>query len=205
MTPDDFAAATGVSRETLERLKAYDAVLMDWASRMNLVAKSTLEDRWRRHFLDSAQLYPLVPSAAKTLLDLGSGAGFPGLVLAAMGADRGLSVRLVDSTQKKCAFLRAAAEAMAVEVEVSAVRVEAIKGVKADVVTARAFASLAKTLAYAEPLIDPAGVLLAPKGANAKAELTEAANGWNMTYDLHNSVTDPAAVIVEVKDFARAP
>ncbi len=86
---------------------------VDWSSRQNLIARSTIEDRWERHYRDSGQLYALIPPAAKTLVDIGSGAGFPGLVLAAMGAERGLSVSLVESTGKKAAFLAAAIEAMA--------------------------------------------------------------------------------------------
>ena len=86
--PEDFAAEYDVSRETLDRLKAFDAVLLDWSSRHNLVARSTLPERWERHYRDSGQLYTLIPPGAKTLVDMGSGAGFPGLVLAAMGDER---------------------------------------------------------------------------------------------------------------------
>src|SRR3954468_5909177 len=98
--PEDFCALTGVSRETLARLKAYADMLAEWNGRHNLVAKSTLPDTWHRHFLDSAQLAPLIPAQSKTLADLGSGAGFPGLVLAAMRPD--LTVSLYEATTKKC-------------------------------------------------------------------------------------------------------
>src|SRR6195952_4909728 len=97
--PEEFAAQTGVSRETLDRLKAYAGLLAEWNALHNLVSKNSLEDLWRRHFWDSAQLAPLVPADARTLADLGSGAGFPGLVLAAMLP--GLSVTLHEATAKK--------------------------------------------------------------------------------------------------------
>src|SRR5471032_3287886 len=109
--PEDFAAQTGVSRETLARLKAYADMLADWNARHNLVAKSTMPDLWQRHFWDSAQLAPLIPPGARTLADLGSGAGFPGLVLAAM-LENQVAVTLYEATAKKCAFLTAAAERM---------------------------------------------------------------------------------------------
>ena len=110
--PEEFAAKTGVSRETLSRLKAYADVLADWNARHNLVAKSTLPDLWHRHFMDSAQLAPLIPAETQSLADLGSGAGFPGLVLAVMRPD--LAVTLHEATTKKCAFLQAAAERMGI-------------------------------------------------------------------------------------------
>lgn len=109
--PEEFASATGVSRETLGRLVRYADLLRDWNSRHNLVSPGSLEDLWRRHFWDSAQLAPLVPQNARTLADLGSGAGFPGLVLAELLRNR-VEVTLHDATGKKCAFLAAAAAAM---------------------------------------------------------------------------------------------
>src|ERR1700722_15486180 len=109
--PEDFAARTGVSRETLARLKIYAELLSDWNARHNLVSARSLEDMWRRHFWDSAQLASLTPEKAKSLADLGSGAGFPGLVLAELLRDR-VSVTLYEATAKKCAFLIAAVERM---------------------------------------------------------------------------------------------
>ena len=120
--PGDFAAQTGVSRETLARLKAYADVLADWNARHNLVSKNSLAELWRRHFWDSAQLAPLVPAEARTLADLGSGAGFPGLVLAAMLPE--VAVTLFEATAKKCAFLQAAAERMGLDVAIENARME---------------------------------------------------------------------------------
>ena len=112
VSAEDFFAKTGVSQKTRARLKAYAGLLEDWNARHNLVARSTLPELWHRHFWDSAQLVLLMPEGARTLADLGSGAGFPGLVLAAMRPE--LAVTLYESVGKKCTFLRAAAERMEV-------------------------------------------------------------------------------------------
>src|SRR4051812_12702469 len=186
--PDEFAAQTGVSRETLARLKAYADMLADWNARHNLVAKSTLPDIWHRHFLDSAQLAPLIPAQSKTLADLGSGAGFPGLVLAAMRPD--LTVSLYEATTKKCAFLQAAAERMGIEVTIRNARLEALPSQPFDVVTARALAPLSELLAYAYPFTGSNSVCLFLKGQNVGPELTEAHKYWNMKASQVQSQTE---------------
>ena len=196
--PEEFAAQTGVSRETLARLKAYADILMDWNARHNLVAKSTLPDLWRRHFWDSAQLASLVPKMARTLADLGSGAGFPGLVLAAMRPD--LAVTLHDATTKKCAFLQAAAERMGIAVTVQNARLEDLRSQAFDVVTARALAPLPQLLTYAQNFVGPNGICLFLKGQNVGAELTEAHKYWNMKASQVPSQTDPSAAIVVVRE-----
>ena len=196
--PEDFAAQTGVSRETLARLKAYADVLLDWNARHNLVARSTLPDLWRRHFWDSAQLAPLIPEAARTLADLGSGAGFPGLVLAAMRPD--LAVTLHEATTKKCAFLEAAAERMGLSVTVRNARLEDLSRQPFDVVTARALAPLPQLLAYAQNFVGLNSVCLFLKGQNVGAELTEAHKYWNIKPSQVPSQTDPSAAIVIVRE-----
>src|SRR5438128_2737225 len=128
----EFAAETGVSRETLARLDAYAELLRQWAPRINLVAASTLADSWRRHFLDSAQLLPLIPPEARSLIDLGSGAGFPGLVLAIIGVP---GVELVEADARKCAFLREAARIAAAPVRIHNTRIESVPAHAVDVVT----------------------------------------------------------------------
>lgn len=200
--PDEFAREYGVSRETLERLKKYDAVLLEWSARHNLIARSTIEERWSRHYRDSAQLHALIPSSAKSLADLGSGAGFPGLVLAAMGADEGLKVTLVESTGKKAAFLQAAIGAMALtNVRVIPQRIESITISPPDVVTARALAQLDKLLAYAHELASEKTVLILPKGQDVEAELTGAAKSWHMKVERRPSVTSPGSTILVIRDF----
>ncbi|MBY0421405.1 MAG: 16S rRNA (guanine(527)-N(7))-methyltransferase RsmG, partial [Parvularculaceae bacterium] len=175
MTAEAFAEEVGVSRETMARLERFDATLLAWSERMNLVARSTLPDRWRRHYLDSAQLLPLIPPDARTLVDLGSGAGFPGLVLAALTADRGLKVFLIESIGKKAAFLAEAAAAMGLEsVVVLAQRIESVDLEPPDVVTARALAPLPALLGYAEPLVAARTLCLFSRGQDVENELTEA-------------------------------
>jgi 16S rRNA (guanine527-N7)-methyltransferase len=196
--PEEFAAKTGVSRETLARLKAYADVLADWNARHNLVAKSTLPDLWWRHFWDSAQLAPLIPPAARSLADLGSGAGFPGLVLAVMLP--ALAVTLHEATTKKCAFLQLAAERMAVPVTVRNARLEGLAASRFDVVTARALAPLPQLLGYAQNFVGPNSVCLFLKGQNVGVELTEAHKYWNIRASQVPSQTDPSAAIVIVRE-----
>jgi 16S rRNA (guanine527-N7)-methyltransferase len=198
--PADFAARTGVSRETLARLKAYADVLADWNARHNLVAKSTLPDLWRRHFWDSAQLAPLIPDTARTLADLGSGAGFPGLVLAAMLPR--LAVTLYEATAKKCAFLHAAAERMGVSVAIQNARLEDLPPTPFDVVTARALAPLPTLLGYAQNFVGPNSVCLFPKGQNVVVELTQAHKCWKMEVSQAPSQSDPSGAIVVVRELS---
>lgn len=196
--PEEFAAKTGVSRETLARFKAYADLLADWNARHNLVAKSTLSDLWHRHFWDSAQLAPLIPARARTLADLGSGAGFPGLVLALIKPE--LVVILHEATTKKCAFLQAAADRIGVQVAVRNSRLEDLPPQAFDVVTARALAPLPQLLQYAYPFTGPNSVCLFLKGQNVGAELTEAHKYWNMEVSQVPSQTEPSAAIVIVRE-----
>jgi 16S rRNA (guanine527-N7)-methyltransferase len=196
--PEEFAAKTNVSRETLARLKAYADLLADWNARHNLVAKSTLPDLWHRHMWDSAQLSPLIPESTHTLADLGSGAGFPGLVLAAMRPN--LKVTLHEATTKKCAFLRAAADRMGVKVEIQNARLEDLVHQPFDVVTARALAPLPLLLGYAHRFTGPDTVCLFLKGQNVGPELTEASKYWSMKASQVQSQTDPSAGIVTVRE-----
>ena len=186
-----------VSRETLSRLETYAALLVKWQAKINLVGPATLPDLWRRHFLDSAQLLPLLPPAPGTLVDLGSGAGFPGLVLALMTEWR---VHLIDSDQRKCAFLRQVAleTGANTRVAIHARRFEDVPGYKADIVTARACAPLDALLGYALPFLGENGRCLFLKGAQAEEELTAAEANWNMQVTRRPSLTDPAGVILVI-------
>ncbi|HKP24286.1 MAG TPA: 16S rRNA (guanine(527)-N(7))-methyltransferase RsmG [Dongiaceae bacterium] len=191
------ALGINVSRETLQRLATYAALLEKWQAKINLVGPATLPDLWRRHFLDSAQLLPLLPVASGTLVDLGSGAGFPGLVLAAMTDWR---VHLLDSDQRKCAFLRQVAVdcGLVDRVTIHPERIEQVTGIAADVVTARACAPLVELLELAEPFIGEKGTGLFLKGAQAEEELTQAQRRWTMRLDRRESISDPAGVILIV-------
>lgn len=198
--PADFARDFDVSRETLAALEAYAALLEKWNRRINLVGRETLPDLWRRHFLDSAQLLPLLPDPpagrSRVIADLGSGAGFPGLVLAILGAGE---LHLIESDRKKCAFLREAARAAGVGVEIHAQRIEEVEGLQADVVTARALAPLEKLVAYARPLLRPGGLALFLKGRGAEEELTALGGPATMAVGRTPSRSDDAGVILSIE------
>ena len=189
-----------VSRETLERLDRLVALLLEWQQTRNLIAASTVPQIWTRHIADSLQLLDLAPTA-KLWIDLGSGGGFPGLVLACALVERaGARIHLVESTAKKCAFLQAAIAALKLPAEVHCQRVENVIPAfpKADVVTARALAPLPKLLALAFPLLKKGTLGLFLKGQDVGAELTEAAKYWIIEHKLMPSRTDPRARIVVV-------
>ena len=202
-TPPDWLP---ISPETLARLTAYGALLQEWNARMNLVAKSTIPAMWERHFLDSAQLFPLIPPQAKILTDLGSGAGFPGLVLAALaqGEGRMLKVRLIESTAKKTAFLQEAAAIMGLgNVTIHTARAEAIPPWKSDVVTARAFAPLSRLLGYAAPFLQKEHLCLLLKGCRATDEMEEARRHWNFTVELSPSRLPGDGVILALQNIRK--
>ncbi len=199
MTSEQFQSAFGVSRETLDRLSAYAALLAKWNPAINLVSKTTLGDVWGRHLADSAQLFPLLPEGARTLVDLGSGAGFPGLVLAILGVPE---VHLVESDVRKAAFLREVARVTGAPATVHAVRIEAAPAIPADVVTARALADLADLLPWAHRFLNPGGVCLFPKGRTVGDELTRIGDSWTMRVERFPSRTDAESTILRLSDIA---
>ena len=201
LTPEAFAACVPVSRETLDRLGLYLDLLRRWQRTINLVAASTLRDPWRRHILDSAQLLRFVPEGAARVVDLGSGARLPGLVLAIMGAP---DVHLIESDRRKAAFLREAARATGTAVTVHACRIEAAPPLKADVVTARALAPLRELLAYACSFATPGTLHLFLKGRQAEAELTDAAQGWTMAVERQPSLSDAEGQVLIISGLHRA-
>src|SRR5213080_2226211 len=165
---EGFAALSGVSRETLAPLETYAELLRRWSARINLVGANTLADPWRRHFLDSAQLLAHVPPGTQTLIDLGSGAGFPGLVLAILGVP---GVELIEADARKCAFLREAARLAAAPVRIHNARIESVPTHAVDVVTARGCAPLDRLLVLAQPFVAPDTVCLFAKGEQAGQEV----------------------------------
>jgi 16S rRNA (guanine527-N7)-methyltransferase len=199
--PEDFARATHVSRETLARLKLYAALLEEWNARHNLVSQASLKDMWRRHFLDSAQLANYIPPAAKSLVDLGSGAGFPALVLAEILRDRQpFRVVLIEATGKKAKFLTHLSERLGLSTEIRNSRVEDLAPEPFDVITARACAPLAKLLPYAQRFWHRGTVGLFLKGQNVEAELTETHKCWIMKTERHTSQSDPSGTILELRE-----
>ncbi len=198
---DRALALTPVSRETIARLDRFVAELMAWQRRINLIASSTEPVLWTRHVADSLQLLALAPQA-RIWLDLGSGGGFPGLVIACALADiPGARVHLVESNAKKAAFLREAARVTGAPALVHAARIEDFvenAPEPIDVVTARALAPLTELLSMAYPLLKKGTQGLFPKGQDVAGELTEAAKCWKIQASLVPSRTDPKARIVVV-------
>lgn len=195
-----------VSRETRARLDVIVAQLMKWQPRINLVAPSTLHQVESRHLGDSLQLLAIAPDARRWV-DLGSGGGFPGLVVAAALADySGASMVLIESNAKKCAFLRETSRIAGLPVTVMCERIEQavprLSG-RFDVVSARALASLTDLLAYAEPLIAQGTVGLFPKGQDVDDEVRHALQAWNFRHDLIQSQTEVGARVVKVTSVAR--
>jgi len=184
----------------LDRLEGFAALLAKWQRAINLVALDSLPDLWRRHMLDSAVLYPLIPAEARTLVDLGSGAGFPGLVLAIMGVPE---VHLLESDTRKCAFLTEAARLFAPGVKVHRGRIEAAPPIAADIVTARALAELPQLLAYAARFLKPDGICLFLKGRRVEDELTLAGQTWTMAADRLPNPAESSGIILRIKGLAR--
>lgn len=192
----DFQQATAVSRETLDRLQTYLALLATWQKKINLVGPSTLADPWRRHVLDSAQLLPHI-APDSTLVDLGSGAGFPGLVLAIMAQ---LEVHLVESDLRKTVFLQEAARLTGTSVEIHNQRIESLHALTADVITARALAPLPLLCKLAQPLCHAETVCLFLKGRSAQEELTETQKQTTLQATLIASQTDSEGVLIKVRN-----
>jgi 16S rRNA (guanine527-N7)-methyltransferase len=201
---EDFARAFDVSRETLVNLQTYAGLLAQWQRTINLVAPSTLPDIWSRHFADSAQLLALAPPDAKHWLDLGSGAGFPGLVVALMLAGRdGAKVALIESDTRKAAFLSEVARHTGAPVDIYPHRIEK-SATQArlgaiDMITARALAPLPRLLELAQPYFSTATVGLFLKGREAPAEVEAARAAWDFTSALVPSRTDSSGRIVVIR------
>lgn len=200
MSSSVTASDLNVSRETFERLELLERELRRWQAIKNLVGPATLDQIWERHIVDSLQLLGLAPDA-KLWLDLGSGAGFPGLVLAIAGAEKGLKVHLVESNSRKCAFLRHIVRLTGATATVHEARLETVvPGFigRADVVSARALAALAQLLDWTAPLLNAGTIGLFPKGRDAEIELTEARKQWTFEAETLPSSTDSSARILRI-------
>jgi 16S rRNA (guanine527-N7)-methyltransferase len=181
------------------RLHTYADLIRAWNPRLNLVSRTDLDSLEGRHIADSLQLAELIPEAVDRAIDLGSGAGFPGLILAIA---TGIAFTLIESDRRKAAFLLEAARRTRAPATIVAQRAEACHGLTASLVTARALAPLPRLLTLAAPFVAPGGCLLLPKGANAAAELTAATADWNMRVERFPSATAPGAVILRITDLA---
>jgi 16S rRNA (guanine527-N7)-methyltransferase len=193
----DFAAQADVSRETMQRFDIYYALLEKWNRRINLIGRKTMQAAWQRHFLDSAQLVPHIPADVKTVVDLGSGAGFPGLVIAILRPD--LKIHLVDSDQRKCVFLQEVARQTDTQVEIHADRVEQLPHLAPDLIIARALAPISVTLALSRHFAATDTRYLFLKGRDVDVELTAAAKCWIIEHQKIPSIVDPQGTILAIK------
>lgn len=200
-TAQDFADISNVPHGTLSDFTQWYGLLRKWNARINLVAPKEIDHFWRRHAYDSWQLNAHLPAKWDRLVDLGSGGGFPGLSFGIFAKQRGAGeVHLVESVGKKTSFLKAVTRDLNLPVTVHTDRVESLAPLKADVLTARAFAPLPRLLAYAHPHLTHGATLLLPKGETADKEIETAREGWHFTHESFKSETDDAAAILRLTD-----
>jgi 16S rRNA (guanine527-N7)-methyltransferase len=200
LTEAGFVERFPITDDHRDRLRAYVDLLGKWNRKINLVASSTLADVWRRHILDSAQILPLLPTGLRSLADLGSGAGLPGLILAILGAP---NVHLVESDSRKAAFLREAARITGVAVEIHVARIERVSPISADVVTARALAPLSELLEYSSPLLKPGGSCYFLKGQNRAEEIVAARRHWCFVSTEIPSLSEASSVVLKLESIVR--
>ena len=197
LLPEEFANITNVSRETLDRLILFTELLDKWQKSINLVGKQSMPDLWRRHMLDSAQLVRHVPEGARVITDLGTGAGFPGMILALL---LDIEINLVESSGKKITFLREAARITGAPVSLYHGRIEKVRLPKGNLIVARALAPLDKLLGLATPHLAPGGACLFLKGRTVDEELTTALKNWKMHVQQFPSATDASGKIMLIQD-----
>ncbi len=204
MMQESVLTQLDVSRETSEKLSHFVALVEKWNKAVNLIGRSTVDSIWTRHVLDSAQLRAHLALRPRLWVDLGSGSGFPGIVIAIIAAVESPESRfvLVESDQRKAAFLRTACREMELSASVLAARIESLPPQGADVISARALAALPELCALAAPHLAPNGICLFPKGAGHISEIAAARQSWNMEVETLPSLTDPDAVILKLKALA---
>lgn len=192
-----------VSRETEAKLRHYLALLLKWQKAVNLVSPATLNQAWERHFVDSIQLISYIPNHVKTVVDFGSGAGFPGMIIAICRPD--LEVILIESDSKKCSFLKTVSRETETPVSIINERIEAIPAVKVDLVTARALTSLQDLLSFSLPYaqLHTGVVLLFPKGKRADEEIREAQAIYRFDIETFQSVTDQDAKTLRISNLVK--
>lgn len=192
-----------VSRETEQRLVDLSDLVVRWNKAINLISKASAGQIWNRHVLDSAQTFSLAPVGARRWADLGSGGGFPGLVVAVLALEQqpDLDLVLVESDIRKCVFLKEAIRELQINATVLAQRIEDLAPLQADVVSARALAPLGVLCEYAHQHLTPSGTALFLKGAGSAVELAEARKAWNFEVTEHPSKTDPSAAVLAMRSF----
>ena len=201
---EDFARDSNVSRETLADYQAWHTLLLKWNRKINLVSPSALGDFWRRHAMDSWQIWPHIPKTASKFIDLGSGAGFPGLAMAIGCKSRGQgSVTLVESAGKKTTFLKTVIRELNLPANAISERAENIEPESYDVITARAFAPLPRLLAYAQPFWGEGTIGLFLKGEAAEQELTESSKEWRYNVESIPSRSDVTGCLLKITELRR--
>ncbi len=205
MTESRDLLGMSVSRETMDRLEVFSKVLIKWNPKINLVSRRSLEDLWVRHIVDSVQVFKTAPAGCKTWLDIGSGGGFPGVVAAIVAADESPETQftLIESDQRKCAFLRNAARECDIALNVISKRIEQVEPQNADVLSARALAELSDLMQFAEQHLAHNGVALFPKGENWKKEVDKSKGEWHFDMDPVKSLTEPNAFILKIRGIVR--
>ena len=190
-----------VSRETIQYLEDFANLVAKWTPKINLIAKGSVVDIWERHVTDSVQLYQFAPKSYDTWVDLGSGGGFPGIVMAILAKEKQPSARftLIESDQRKSTFLRTAARELQLSVTVIAERIEQTAPLDADVVSARALASLSGLLPLASRHMRAGGICLLHKGRQAAQEVADAESNWSFSLEDYASITDPEARLLVIQ------
>jgi len=189
-----------VSHETFERLFLYHELLHKWQPKINLVGPDTLKDAWSRHFLDSLQLLKLIPDLSTKMADLGSGAGFPGMALAIVGAT---DMHLVESDTRKISFLREVARVTSTKVEIHHCRIENCPVEKVDIIVSRACSDLDTLLSFSDRYVSHETICLFHKGKNYSKDIVDANIHWLFDYDVVPSVTDTQGVILKLAHFRK--
>ena len=197
----EFLAAFPVSRETEARLDRYENLLLKRNQTLSLISSTTAEIVWTRHFLDSAQLLPLIVEPERSVVDIGTGAGFPGLVLAILGLP---DVHLIENNMQKIAFLRSVAETLDLPVTIHGMKSDAVRRFTAGTITARALKPLDQLLGFGRRFLGPGTICLFPKGRRAEEEMAVAAAKWHMNAERFPSMTDPGSTIFRLSDVTEA-
>ena len=200
-----FLKSLNVSRETIKSFCEYETLLSKWNSKINLISKNTLTDIWNRHFLDSGQIIKHVNASRKRWVDVGSGAGFPGLVVALLLRDRKVDCELilVEKSTKKVFFLNEVIRKLGLNVKVINDDIRTIDPLKADILTSRAFSGLYDLIQIAHIHREDSGICLFLKGENYKLELDKTLNHWFFDYDVFDSLSNPSGKIIRVKNILK--
>lgn len=203
--PDHVLEQMNVSRETSDRFRILADLLCKWNPRINLVSNASLNDLWVRHILDSVQIFNALTDPVAHWVDLGSGGGFPGLVIGLMSAEKGApeKITLIESDQRKCAFLRTVLRETGTQAQIIAKRIEHTDPQGADVLSARALADLPTLFTFAERHLATQGCTMFPKGVTWKKEVELARESWSFDLDVITSKTEPNSVILKAKDLRR--